>query len=175
VLRAGQYGRVPDLRWEEVAQWLELDGLLLDAVVADTTADDWQAVFDLIRSVGWWHEYRCGGRPVRLPRAVDILASRGQVPIGVSVRPVPGILVNFHLFSADEIEFDFDPRELHGQAPVDVLCHVVRRVGRKLGKRVIVAPEGRHDRPVAVYDPGIGRVSACSPSSHGQACGDADG
>jgi hypothetical protein len=152
---------MPDLRWEDAASWLELDGSLLDGVIACTTISDWQAVIDLVRSVGWWYDFVQDGRSRRMPaHAADILADRHQSAITLHVRPVPTILVNLHFFGTDSIDFDFDPRELQSQEDLDVLCHVLRTLGRKLGKPVILSPEGMPGKPLAAYDPGSGRVTA---------------
>ena len=56
------------------------------------------------------------------------------------------------------------PKDLQSQAALDVLCHVLRTLGRKLGKPVILTPEGMPGKPLAAYDPGSGRVSAIGPN-----------
>lgn len=43
-----------DLSAQDAAVWLETEGALLEGLVSKTTAADWQAVINLIRSVGWW-------------------------------------------------------------------------------------------------------------------------
>lgn len=48
---SGDHGLVPDLLWDDVREWFEPDGSLLDVYVFDTTVADWQAFVDLVRSV----------------------------------------------------------------------------------------------------------------------------
>ena len=64
---------MPDLRWDDVASWFhpEWNGALPDLHVPDTTAEDWQAVVDLVRSKGWAYEYLVGSRATRLPARVE--------------------------------------------------------------------------------------------------------
>lgn len=104
---------MPDLLWDDVREWFEPDGSLLDACVFGTTVADWQAFVDLVRSKGWWFAYSEDSRPRRLPyRVEDVLARRGEVATLLQVRLVPEVLVNVHFFTDEEIEVDFAPEEL---------------------------------------------------------------
>jgi hypothetical protein len=150
---------VPDLLWEDVRQWFELDGSLLDAYVFDTTVADWQAFVDLVRSKGWWFAYSEDGRAVRLPHRVEnVLARSAERAVLLQVRPIPEMLVNVHFFSDEEIEVDFDPRELQGQERLDALCVFLRAVGRKLRKPMLLTPEGSAAHPLIGYDVATDRV-----------------
>lgn len=61
---------MPDVRGDEVRDWFEPDGSLLDGYVFETTVADWQALVDLVRSRGWWFDYLEEGRSTRLPHRV---------------------------------------------------------------------------------------------------------
>jgi hypothetical protein len=158
---SGDHGLVSDLLWEDVREWFEPDGSLLDAYVFDTTVADWQAFVDFVRSRGWWFAYSEDGRPRRLPfRVEDVLARRGEMAVLLQVRPVPEVRVNVHFFTDEEIEVDFAPEELQGQERLDLLCSFLRAVGRRLGKPVVLTPENLADRPLIGYDVGADRVLA---------------
>lgn len=162
---SGDHGLVGDLLWDDVREWFEPDGSLLDAYVFDTTVADWQAFVDLVRSKGWWFAYSEDGRPRRLPaRVEDVLARRGEMAVVLQVRPVPEVLVNVHFFTDEEIEADFSPEVLQGQERLDLLCSFLRAVGRRLGKPVVLTPESLPDRPLIGYDIDAGRVIAVAPS-----------
>ena len=108
---SGDHGLVSDLLWDDVREWFQPDGSLLDAYVFDTTVGDWQAFVDLVRSNGWWFAYSEDGRPRRLPaRVEDVFARRGEMALLLQVRPAPEVLVNVHFFTDEEIEVDFSPR-----------------------------------------------------------------
>lgn len=49
-------------------------GALPDVSVAEASVEDWQAVFDLVRSSGWTWEYSEGGVAGPLPLAAEVLA-----------------------------------------------------------------------------------------------------
>ncbi|MEU1622475.1 hypothetical protein ABZ479_34935 [Streptomyces sp. NPDC005722] len=152
---------MPDLLWDDVRDFFdpELMGSLPDVCVPGTTAGDWQAVFDLVRSRGWAWTYEQDGVLGPLPRAADL--SERQSDAGtptLAVSPVPGVTAIFRMYSAAEVDFDVDLRELRGQRGVDVLCAFLRAVGRRLGKAVLMSAEGDHGHPVLGFDPAVGRV-----------------
>jgi hypothetical protein len=158
---SGDHGLVPDLLWDDVREWIEPDGSLLDVYVFDTTVADWQAFVDLVRARGWWIAYSEDSRSRRLPdRVEDVLARRGEMATLLQVRPAPEILANVHFFTGEEIEVDFAPEELQGQERLDLLCSFLRAVGRRLGKPVVLTPENLRDRPLIGYDIDAGRVLA---------------
>ncbi|GAA2637977.1 hypothetical protein SMC26_23100 [Actinomadura fulvescens] len=144
---------MPDLLWEDVQRLFEPDGSLLDAYVFDTTVADWQNFVDLVRSAGWWFAYSEDGQVGRLPDRVEgVLARSGELALLLQVRPVPEVLVNVHFFVEEEIEADFDPRELRGQEQLDAVCVFLRAVGRRLGKPVVLTPENGPAYPLIGYD-----------------------
>lgn len=155
----GEHGPVGDLQWDEVAKIFEFDGSLLDAYVFEVSRADWQHVIDVIRIQGWWFDYDCGDSPMLLPELVgDIFDHRGDWSTTLSIQPVAGIVVNTHFFSDDEVEFDFDPRELQGQEQIDVLCSFLRTIGRTLDKPVVLTPENSPGLPLITYVPSEDRL-----------------
>lgn len=151
--------RVPDLLWDDVKAFLDptLMGALPDVEVPDASAQDWQTVFDLVRSSGWTWDYKIEGVVTPLPSAVEVLDHPASVP-ELRVYPAAGMLVIFRPWSADRIDFDVDLRELQGQDGVNLLCDFLRAIGRTLHKQVLMSPEGDNDNPVLGYDPAADRV-----------------
>jgi hypothetical protein len=150
------------LRWDDVSEWFELDGSLMDAYVLDTTEADWQAFVDLVRSRGWWYRYSVDSRPTRLPgRVSEIFAlDQSNVALLLQIRPVPDMAVNVHFFTADEIEMDFDRGELQGQHRLDILCDFLRALGRGLQRQVALTPENGRHLPLVSYDVATDRLVA---------------
>ncbi|MFI9729344.1 hypothetical protein [Streptomyces sp. NPDC052092] len=146
-----------ELLWDDVKDFfdLEREGRLPDVWVAGTVAEDWQAVLDLIGESGWRSEYSEGGVVMPLPRAEEVLSRPADAECAdLRVWPVPGVLAIFRLESADEIGFDVDFRELQGQERLNVLCGFLCAIGRRLGKPVVLTPEGDWERshPVLGFD-----------------------
>ncbi|MFB7678294.1 hypothetical protein ACFC26_43565 [Kitasatospora purpeofusca] len=152
---------MPDLLWDDVKNFFDPDlmGALPDVCVAGTSVNDWQAVFDLVRSCGWEWEYSEGRVAVPLPPAAQVLSRpAGAETVDLRVWPVPGVLAIFRPMSAEEIDFDVDLRELQGQEGVDVLCGFLTALGRRLGKPVVMTAEGDYGNPVLGFDPAADRV-----------------
>ncbi|KFF97842.1 hypothetical protein PV367_12530 [Streptomyces europaeiscabiei] len=152
-----------ELLWDDVKGFfdLEWEGCLPDVWVTGTTVQDWQAVLDLIVASGWRSEYSEGGVVIPLPRADEVLSRPADAECAdLRVWPALDVLAIFRLESADEIGFDVDLRELQGQERLDVLCGLLRAIGRRLGKPVVMTPEGDRDqsRPVLGFDVESDRV-----------------
>ena len=52
-----------------------------------------------------------------------------------------GVLANCHFFARHEIEFDIDPREVHGQGQLDALLAFMRLLSDATGKDAVFTPE----------------------------------
>ncbi|MFF2216964.1 hypothetical protein [Streptomyces antibioticus] len=150
-----------DLVWDDVSRFFdpELMGRLPDVRVPDTSAEDWQAVLDLIEARGWRSEYSEGTTVLPLPAAAAVLSRPGDAECpNLRVWPTADVLAIFRFGGADEIDFDIDLWEVRGQEQLDVLCGFLGAIGRRLGKPVLVEPEGCYGRPVLGFDVDAGRV-----------------
>ncbi|MFD8103392.1 hypothetical protein ACFV24_28035 [Nocardia fluminea] len=83
-----------DLLWNEVKNFFDpnLMGTLPDLWVLDATVEDWQAVFDLVRSTGWAWDYAEDDTVRPLPAAAEVLPRPVDAEEGVRLRvwPTPG-------------------------------------------------------------------------------------
>jgi hypothetical protein len=96
-----------------------------------------------------------------VPHRVEVMSSRaGQASVVFKVWPAPGVLAVFRPHAVQEVRFDVDLRELQGQDRLDVLCSLLRAIGRRLGKSVLMSPEGFDQRPVLGYQVAVDRVEA---------------
>lgn len=149
------------LSWEEVATHFDPrdGGVLPDVHVPGTSVEDWQSLFDLVRESGWGCEYREGFARLPFPSAAEVFSRSAEGEcVEVYVRPVPDMLAIFRAYSAEEIDFDVDLRELQGQNRLDILCGFLSAVGRRLGKPVIMTAEGFRECPILGFDPAVDRV-----------------
>lgn len=156
---------VPDLRWDQVSEFFDPDlmGSLPDLYIPDATVHDWQAVLDLVTTSGWQWRFEIGAAEQPLQTAASIFTrGAGAETAELGAWPVPGVLAIFRFWSETEISFDVDLRELQGQQEVDVLCAFLRAIGSRLGKPVLMTPEGgSQEHPVLGYDPDLGKVTLC--------------
>jgi hypothetical protein len=154
---------MPDLLWAEAKNFFDPDlmGALPDICVPDASTEDWQAIFDLVKERGWQWQYSQGDTVLPLPSAAEVLDRPDDAEtVELRVWPTPRVLAIFRPTSANEIEFDVDLRELQGQEGVDILCGLLNNIGRKLGKPVLMTPEGERNPAHAVlgFDPAANRV-----------------
>ncbi len=150
------------LLWDDQVAWL-LDpadgGCLPDVFVEETTAADWQVVLDLIEEEGWVFEYAEGDAVLPLPRAEAVLSRpAGAECPSLRVWPYPGVCAIFRFLGDEQIDFDVDLRELQGQERLDVLCGFLTVMGRRLGKSVLLFPEGGGTEPLLGFDIAADRV-----------------
>jgi hypothetical protein len=89
-------------------------------------------------------------------------------------------LAVFRFRADDEVDFDVDLRELQGQDRIDVFCGFLRKIGRRLGKPVLMDSEGDCGCPVLGFDVEADRVvllvdlpagvCSCLSSAQRQSC-----
>ncbi|MFC5831412.1 hypothetical protein [Nonomuraea insulae] len=93
-----------------------------------------------------------------MPTAELMLALRDEASPQLSVWPHPDVLAIFRPYAEETVDFDVGLRELQGQERLDVLCGFLRAFGRRLGKPVVMTPEGGPEHPVLGFDVTTGRV-----------------
>ncbi|MFF9020271.1 hypothetical protein [Streptomyces eurythermus] len=150
-----------DLLWDDVKCFFDLDvmGSLPDVRVPDASVEGWQSVLDLIAEKGWKCQYSEGDMALPVPRAEAVLSRPADAECPeLRVWPTADVLAIFRFYADDEVDFDVDSRELQGQDRLDVFCGFLREVGRRLGKPVLMDPEGDDGRPVLGFDVEADRV-----------------
>jgi hypothetical protein len=152
---------VADLLWDDVSSLFDPDlvGSLPDVRVPSTAVEDWQAVLDLVAEKGWECRYSEGETVLPVPRA-EVVLSRpvdAECP-ALRVWPTADVLAIFRFHAIDEVDFDVDLRELRGQERLDVFCGFLREIGRRVGKPVLMDPEGDDGHPVLGFDVEADRV-----------------
>lgn len=153
--RAGQHGGMADQLWDDVERFFDPDlmGSLPDLRVSNASVEDWQAVLNLVAEKGWKCQYSEGERVLPVPRAEDVLSRPADAECpDLRVWPTADVLAIFRFHAADEVDFDVDLRELQGQDRLDVFCGFLREIGRRLGKPVLMDPEGNYGHPVLGFD-----------------------
>ncbi|NNN37075.1 hypothetical protein HLK59_43380 [Streptomyces sp. S3(2020)] len=125
---------MPDLLWDDVKDHFDPDatGALPDLRIPYASADDWQALLDLVVERGWNHECLEGADALALPRAADVFARPPDAECPqLRVRPAEDMLAIFRFLADEEIDFDMDVREVRGQERLDLFCDFLRATGRR--------------------------------------------
>ncbi|AWI32847.1 hypothetical protein DDW44_00345 [Streptomyces tirandamycinicus] len=152
---AGQHGGVADLLWDDVSSFFDPEamGTLPDVCVPNASVADWQAVLDLVAEKGWKSHYTEGESVLPVPAAEAVLSRPADAECpNLRVWPADDVLAIFRFHADDEVDFDVDLRELQGQERLDAFCGFLREIGRRLGKPVLMYPEGDCGHPMLGFN-----------------------
>ena len=152
-----------NVSWSTVAHEFTRDGSLRDIYVSPVTLDDWQRVFEFVRSLGTAANYWVNGDPAVWPASIiDAFATRAHASPALIFR-VSGIHLVAHFFDEATVEMDFLPQDVSNQAELDLLLSFLQHLGDLLAKPVSVTPEGCMDEAFLVYQPSS-REFLCTPA-----------
>lgn len=135
------------ISWSDVAHEFAWDGAWRDIIALGASPRHVQATLDLLRSGSFEPLFEVDGDVIAIPERVeDVFTKHAEQARSLSVR-ISGMLLNNHLFTDQEVEFDIDPREVRGQAELDTLLGFMQQLARATGLTVVMTPEGFPERP----------------------------
>lgn len=141
------------MKWEEYEGEFEFDGSLRDIYVLDTTIDDWEQIINLAHSGTYKIKYAVNGDEFPLPQhASTIFARQDGVNVMLSLC-VGTATLNCHFFTAEEIEFDLDPREIRTKSQANEILAFMSHIGRTLNKSVVMTAENSQEKVILDFDP----------------------
>ena len=127
----------------------EQDGSLRDVYIVCATPKDWASLCRLAAQYGYRYSYE--GKEGPLPELAQVFAGRnGGHLMTVTVGRVTA---NCHFFNPEEIELDFDPREVHDATDHDEVLQFLEALAMAIMKRVSLTAENVQDAPYLSYDP----------------------
>jgi len=140
----------------DLAEEFEMDGALRDIYVVGATVEDWQKVLDELRDCT--PTVLVNDVPADVPLLAEVIARRaGPQRIAVQYYCEPLDLM-LHFWGDDAAEFSFWPDAIGDEAGLAALLDFMRRLGRAVGKPVLVTPENSEEVPILEYDPATGDV-----------------
>lgn len=146
------------IEWVKVAREFEFTGSWRDIYVFGTTMPDWQAALDALRQSSMQLSYFRRGQSTALPtRAEDAFPQEGHADRLLSAQ-VAGLTLNCHFFRDTEIEFDLDPREVHGQEQLDALTTFMHLLADACGKPAVLTEENWREALILRTTPNSGMV-----------------
>lgn len=158
--------------WDDVSSFFDPDlmGAVPDVRVPNASVGDWQMLLDLVAEKGWKHQHSEGDLVLPVPRAEAVLSRPADAEFpGLRVWPTADVLAVFRFHTADEVDFDVDLRELQGQDRLDAFCGFLKEIGRRLGKPVLMDPEGGSGHPVLSFYLEADRVVLLADGAGGDA------
>lgn len=140
------------LEWEKLKSELADDNSLRDIYVLDTTLNDWQVLFDKLKTT-YQLQYTVDGQSQQWPGSLEkVFADSAQARPMVSLDIGQIVLVS-HFFTFDEIEFDILAYEINSQQTFDNVLGFLRLVGDNTGKPVLLTDENNQRQPIISYWP----------------------
>jgi hypothetical protein len=137
-----------------IQQWFEPEHGLIDVWAFDTTTEDWQKLLDFVSRKFQGLQYVVDSEPQELPSGVDeILSLRPERSTSLQIK-IDGIALNSYFFCREEIDFDFNPREVRQALALQHVLEFLRRLADLLNKEVVVTPEGAREFVIFRVRPG---------------------
>ena len=140
------------IRWDTCKEDFRWDGSLPDIYITPATPADWRALYPLLRDVPGV-EYLVDGVVQPPPDFVEQTSAVRPSGSPMLRFRIGRTLIVFHFFSDEEIECDFDPRDVTSQSDLDAVLGFVQRLGDTVHRPVIVTPQNIREQPFITYDP----------------------
>lgn len=133
------------MKWEDYKHEFDFDGSWRDIYVLNTSVDNWQRLIDFLHSSVYQINFFAGGDEVALSQqAAEILDlcpdSSGYLEILLGE-----VTLNCRFFCEQQIEFDFDPREIHSEIQAKQVFDFMCQLSQSLSKEVILTAENAED------------------------------
>jgi hypothetical protein len=127
--------------WPNISREFERDGALRDIHVSPATAAEWQRILDFLLEHSTGLNFSIDGEPAPLPAlAAEIFPIRDHAAALLTFS-FGGILFAAHFFTELEVEFDFEPTDVHGQEELDSLLSFMQQIGDLLAQPIFVTGE----------------------------------
>ncbi|MTI01788.1 hypothetical protein [Roseibium sp. RKSG952] len=133
------------------------DGLLIDIRVTGTTKLEWNRVLEFLHTSDLTDRTN---QTIEDQEHLDVSrvfedASEESL-INLSLKLHGPIILTCNFYCEDEIEFSIDPRQLSLPTDIDRVLNLMRQLGNLLNKPVGLAPEGKSDTNLILYQPALG-------------------
>jgi hypothetical protein len=140
------------IHWDKCKEDFRWDGSLRDIYISPADLNDWKMVYAHLRDFPAV-EFSLDGILQPPPATIEqVFAARSSCNPMFRLK-VGRASVVFHFFSEDEIECDFDPREVSSKSDLDRLLEFIRQLGDMTHKRIVITPENLRDKPIISYEP----------------------
>lgn len=127
--------------WTRLRPRILPDGTLRDVHIGDASEVDWNAFLNWVRDEKVPHSFQCGWAPAPLPDTFSEIASLQDDGATMLNFQIGKLSFNSHFFCDDEMEFDFDPRDVRDVERFADLLTFMRLIGGLVSKPVKLTEE----------------------------------
>jgi hypothetical protein len=121
--------------------------------VRAASIQDWDAFIRALPSWPYPFEYTHAGKSSPLPPDARALFAEHSGHLAHLQTTVGPVALNCHFFTAGEIEFDLDPRQVDSAAAFDAVLGFMQRLGSLVMKPVVLTPENSSELVIIRYRP----------------------
>ncbi|AWI26827.1 hypothetical protein [Flavobacterium pallidum] len=143
--------------WNDIKWIFEPDGALRDIYVTNINVDDWKNLIDflnnefVIRFGITQHNFQLN--KIDKNYALQYLTSRTDQMESKTISIIlDDILINCHLFSNSEIEFDIDPTEIKSETELNKIIAFMKSISKQLRKQIFLTGENDQEFPLITID-----------------------
>ena len=135
--------------YSDLADEFEVDGSLRDIYVLNTSALEGNRWRNLTPDLGGF-AYSRDGKKAPLPTDVSLIFEDADHSHLLRFN-LGGPTINTHFFVEDEIEFDFDPREITSQSDLDLVLNFCASIAQNIERDIRITPENVSDVIYLLY------------------------
>ncbi|MEN3747658.1 hypothetical protein TPR58_10795 [Sphingomonas sp. HF-S3] len=150
------------MNWPQIAPDFEYDGSWRDICILDASRREWALVWQVLSADPDRLSISYNGEATTPPADIKAVFRRRQACGAYALYRIGKIRLNCHFLSEEEVEFDFDPRDIDGPAEAARLEHFLAMLGRATSREVRLTAENLPDAIIARYDPALERVLWCA-------------
>lgn len=131
--------------WTRLRPRILPDGTLRDVHIGGASEADWNAFLNWVRDENVPHSFQCGWAPAPLPDSFSEIASLQDDGATMLNFQIGKLSLNAHFFCEDEMEFDFDPRDVKDIDRFSDLMAFMAQIGQLVSKPVKLTEESAPD------------------------------
>lgn len=135
------------------------DGSLRDIYIKNTDIKSWDKVLEIVYST---YETLNSIQSKDLLKIKDILRVQESRSITLNIYLSKNVIVNCHFFLSeeycDQIEFDYDPKEIRSTEEFRKILEFISNIGRVLKQEVVITPENSPDDIIVCYCPNTDEI-----------------
>jgi hypothetical protein len=147
------------LSWDEYKKAFEPDGSWRDIYLTETEAKTWKTLLEFLLETDYPKKFFVNKSERALTtNAWQIFQDQKKNLLSLLTIDVNGVTLNCHFFDQNEIEFDFDPREVKDEQNALAIFEFMSQIGAELEKDVFLTEEDAAEDAWFIYDAASGEI-----------------
>lgn len=141
------------MTWIEIASDFEWDGSWRDIYVLDATIGDWQRVLDGLKELRPGPVMNIDGEAAAFQLTASAIFQQRERHSLLLYLTVGNVRLNCNFFQEDEVEFDFDPRQVKNPDDLESVRAFMNLLASWTGKTAILTHENTRSGVILAVSP----------------------